>query len=164
MPNFSDEQIQTRITHILNQKPQASTMYVKQRLVCLGVTSKCLYLALLPFYEQRLIDDHRHIEQFVQIALQKRQGFNLIARLLAQSRFNHVQIAEALLVLSNKMDHRRQAYLCMKERFGKEKVIDPDLQSDMLIYLQKQGHRLTDIWEVMGMRRTRETLSDTNMR
>ncbi|EJL6404735.1 hypothetical protein NMS23_003552 [Vibrio parahaemolyticus] len=129
MPNFSDEQIQTRITHILNQTPQASTMYVKQRLVCLGVTSKCLYLALLPFYEQRLIDDHRHIEPFIQIALQK-----------------------------------RQAYLCMKERFGKEKIIDPDLQSDMLIYPQKQGHRLTDIWEVMGMRRTRETLSDTNMR
>ncbi|MFM2591260.1 hypothetical protein [Vibrio sp. TBV020] len=149
MSKLSEYQIYEKITHILKQEPKASTHYIKQRLVCLGVKPECIYAQLVHFYEQGAIDDQDNIDQHIQIAIQKRQGFNLIARTLSQGQYNHIQVTKSLVSLSRNIDHYRQASLCKMEQFGRLKHTTPDSQSKMILYLQKQGHRLPDIWKAL---------------
>jgi len=146
VPKPSKQRIHFHITKILASLPHASTEDVKKRLVCIGIKERTLIPHLLPFYERGLIDDKRQIDWHIQVALKKRQGFNRIARTLTQRAYNPNQVTQALLLLEKHIDHQEQARLCKIDRFGHKPILEPDARAKMTLYLQKQGHRLPDIW------------------
>lgn len=148
MPKPSDQAIHLHIRKILTLLPNASTEDIKRRLAHVGIQDRELCSHLIPFYEQGLIDDKRQIDWHIQVALKKKQGFNLIARTLSQGAYNPLQVSQALLLLQKSLDHQEQARLCKIDRFGHKPILEPDARSKMTIYLQKQGHRLPDIQKV----------------
>ncbi len=52
-------------------------------------------------------------------------------------------------LLQAEFDHMAQTKRCKVARFGSERPIDEHHQSQVVMYLQKKGHRLTDIWSVL---------------
>lgn len=146
MAKVSDCKVKERINNILRHKPYASTLYIKQRLINLGMAPKHFYPLLTPFYEKGLIDDRSHIERDIHSHLKKYHGFSYIARMLSSRAYNYIQVEQALLILASNINPKEQALLCKQHQFGASPPKDPHQQSMMVITLQKQGHKLPDIW------------------
>ncbi|EJN2404955.1 hypothetical protein NPL76_003664 [Vibrio parahaemolyticus] len=81
--------------------------------------------------------------------MKKHLGFSVIAKKLSCEGYNFLQVEQALMLLQAEFEHVAQTKRCKIARFGSEQPIDEHHQSQMVMYLQKKGHRLTDIWSVL---------------
>ena len=141
--------IEAKIQRILQHKPSASTLHIKQRLFSFGVTTRTLPTHLMPFYQQHKIDDQLHIKRHLELLMKEGKGFAFIARALRTSLYNPIQIEETLRELLVHFDHQAQAKLSQRLRFGDERPKTVDEHSKRLFYLQKQGHSLSTIREIL---------------
>ncbi|MDK9755055.1 hypothetical protein KIV40_06270 [Vibrio sp. D173a] len=124
MSSRNDALLRRRIARILERIPNASSQMVRQRLMT-SVKPAQFYVHLTPFYEQQRIDDHADI-------------MKALTRMMAMH-----------LGLTVNFDHLEQARRCKEATFGVELPKDANHQSQMVMHLQKQGHRLPDIWQVL---------------
>ncbi|MEF1330704.1 hypothetical protein [Vibrio sp. M260121] len=150
MSKMSDKKLKERIERILNNHPGASSREVRRRLMKV-VNTRHLYSHLAPFYEQGKINDSAEIDFILNKMMNMHLGMRVIAQTISSSDYNYIQVEKALLLLSNNFCHVEQARLCKEARFGAGSPKDADHQSTMVMYLQKQGHRLFDIWKVLGI-------------
>lgn len=150
MTRISDERLKNRIKQILNNYPGASSREVRRRLMT-SVNPRHLYPHLIPFYEQGMINDSAEIDFVLNKMVDMHLGMRVITQTISSSDYNYIQVEKALLLLSNNFRHVEQARLCKEARFGAGSPKDADHQSTMVMYLQKQGHRLFDIWKVLGI-------------
>ncbi len=148
MGKVSDAQLHKRIEGILKRHPNASSIKVRQRLM-VDLRQSNLYVHLIPFYRQNRIDDSQDIQREISRMMRLSLGLSEIARTLSSSCYNYLQVEKALLDLTAEFDHFAQAQRCKDLRFGSGSPRDEDHQSEMVIGLQKLGHRLPDIWRVL---------------
>ncbi|MGR5443688.1 hypothetical protein ACPV47_02205 [Vibrio jasicida] len=152
MSKASDEKLKERIERILNNHPGASSREVRRRLMT-SVNPRHFYPHLIPFYEQGKINDSAEIDFVLNKMMDMHLGMRVITQVISSSYYNYLQVEKALLLLSNNFHHIEQAKRCKEARFGTGSPKDADHQSTMVMYLQKQGHRLFDIWKVLGIER-----------
>lgn len=148
MSSRNDALLRRRISRILERIPNASSQMVRQRLM-MSVKPTQFYVHLIPFYEQQRIDDNADITKALGRMMAMHLGLSVIARTLTSRCYNHRQVEAALLELTANFDHLEQARRCKEAAFGVEPPKDANHQSQMVMHLQKQGHRLPDIWQVL---------------
>ncbi|KFK53725.1 hypothetical protein JS86_19705 [Vibrio vulnificus] len=148
MPKCNESQIKLRIERVLQRYPTSTSQDVRQRLM-LTVKPSYLYSYFFPFYESGRIDDRADIQRAIRAMMKEHLGFSVIAQKLASGRYNFLQVEQALRLLQAEFDHVAQTKRCKVARFGSERPIDEHHQSQVVMYLQKKGHRLTDIWSVL---------------
>lgn len=148
MHDLCDTQIHQRIEHILARTPNASSKYIRQRLVVCDRTVP-LYAYFAPFYDQGRIDDRADIRQELASLMSMNLGMNLIARELSNGRYNYRQVEAELLSVLAKYDRIEQARRCKEQHFGSHPPVDEHHQSHIVMSLQKKGYRLPDIWKIL---------------
>ncbi|EJE4206686.1 hypothetical protein NB663_07235 [Vibrio parahaemolyticus] len=148
MGRLNDAQLQCRIEHILERHPNASSLVVRQRLMS-SLKPSHIYPHLVPFYEQYRIDDSADIQRELKKMMSMHLGLSIIAQTLSIGCFNYLQVEKALLELTADFDHLAQAQRCKELRFGHGAPTDEHHQSQIVMTLQRLGHRLPDIWQVL---------------
>lgn len=141
--------IEAKIRRILQHKPSASTLHIKQRLFTFGVNARTLHAHLMPFYRQHHIDDRLHIQRHFAHLMKEGKGFALIASALRRTPYNPFQVEAFLDERFADFDHLAQAKLSQALRFGKTPPQTVDERSKQLFYLQKQGHSLPVVRNVL---------------
>lgn len=148
MPKRKDAQIKVRIEGILQRYPNATSQDIRQRLM-LTMKPSSLYPHFVPFYEQGRIDDRVDIQRAIRSMMKEHLGFSVIAQKLSNGRYNFLQVKQALIELHLNFNSTEQIKRCKKGRFGSEQPKDEHHHSQVVMYLQKKGHRLPDIWQVL---------------
>lgn len=141
--------IEAKVRRILQHKPNASTLHIKQRLFTFGVTARTLQTHLMPFYRQHCIDDRIHIQRHFAHLMKEGKGFAFIASALRRTLYNPFQIEAFLDERFAGFDHLAQAKLSQELRFGKTPPQTIDERSKQLFYLQNQGHSLPVVRDVL---------------
>ncbi|MGY5830603.1 hypothetical protein ACXHQJ_11045 [Vibrio vulnificus] len=149
MQKVSDTQAHYQIEKILTKNPNASSKYIRQRVMFFDKSTP-LYSHLIPFYDQGLIDDRADIRKEIKRLISMNLGINLISRMLSCGSYNYHQVKDELLWAMANIDHIKQARQCKNQHFGLESPKDENHRSYMVMFLQKQGHRLPDIWKILN--------------
>ncbi|EGQ9284312.1 hypothetical protein F7U66_00395 [Vibrio parahaemolyticus] len=148
MGKVSDTQLHRRIERILQRHPNASSMRVRQQLM-INIRPSCLYTHLIPFYEQYLIDDSHDIRRELKRMMSLHLGLSVIVRTVSSGCYNYLQVEKALLELNSNFEPLEQAMRCKELHFGVKPPRDEHHHSEMVMTLQRLGHRLPEIWRVL---------------
>ncbi|WP_135381816.1 MULTISPECIES: hypothetical protein [Vibrio] len=148
MSQDNDAQLRRRIECILERYPNASSLMVRQRLI-VNVKPAHLYLHLIPFYDQCRIDDRADIQRELGKMMAMHLGLSVIVRTLSTKLYNYRQVEQALLELTVDFNHIEQTRRCKVTHFGYDMAKDEHHHSHWVMVLQKLGHRLPDIWQVL---------------
>ncbi|MFM2587419.1 hypothetical protein [Vibrio sp. TBV020] len=149
MPKDKEKKIANVINNMLKFNAEPTSACVRQRLEFLGIEKSDINHHIRLLYQEGKISDLAQIERDTEKYLRAFHGRKRAEEQLLASQYNTEQISLVLDSLYSNIDEFNLALNCKVEKFGTGLPQSDEQRSQIVFYLQRQGHKLPIVLQLL---------------